>query len=164
MNNNTFVTFKLMHVFFLLTLVILSACGRRGDPVPVFHFEEMAVEKKADEDSKEAEEPKKLLKEDVKAEPEEVRPVIYSPPAGLTAVYTGKTIVLSWDEVMGRNVRGYNIYRSVGEEFSLIGKSAIPAFNDRKIKPDTTYYYKISVVGTSESIQSEKIEIVTEMH
>ncbi len=169
MNKSPFTIYKMFHVFLLLTLVILSACGRRGDPVPVIMFEEKAIEINAEENSKVIEELKQPVKDDVKTdvkkEPEKIiKPVTYGQPSGLTAVFTGKSIVLTWDETIGHNVRGYNIYRSSGNKFKLIGDSVIPAFSDRNIKPDTTYYYKVTVVGTSESVQSKEIEIVTEIH
>ena len=164
MKKKTFMFYRLFSILILFVLVFSTACGRRGDPVPVLIYEEKAVEEPVYENSIKADEVNDVPEEKVETEKEDIRVVIYSPPTDLAAVYTGKSIVIMWKEVQGQHVRYYKVYRSIGKEYELIGDTVIPAFTDKKVKMNTKYYYKVSVVGTSESLQSEEIGIETEVH
>lgn len=84
-------------------------------------------------------------------------------PGGLMALYTQKAIVLVWDEVENQDVKLYKVYRSSGDGYVFIGETAASAFTDRKVKPDTKYYYKVTAVGVLESRLSKDIVIITEV-
>jgi len=58
-------------------------------------------------------------------------------------------------------VKIYNIYRSSGGEYALIGKTGIPAFTDKNVERDKKYYYKVSTVAGSEGSLSKEIEVLT---
>ncbi len=83
-------------------------------------------------------------------------------PAGLVGLYTRENIVLTWDEITDQPVTLYRVYRSEGEDFSLIGEAVTPAFTDTNIVPRKKYYYRVSSVSDGESPLSEPIEVVTE--
>ncbi|MBI5195729.1 MAG: fibronectin type III domain-containing protein [Nitrospirae bacterium] len=84
-------------------------------------------------------------------------------PSGLTAVYTHKSVVITWDEVPGAD--SYRIYRSLGgrDDFSIAGESATPVFTDRGIEPAKKYYYKVTAVKGAEGLPSNVIEIKSEV-
>lgn len=82
-------------------------------------------------------------------------------PTGLAAIYTRQSIVLTWDEIHGQEIKFYRIYRSEGEDFSVIAETVTSVFNDKNIEPSKKYYYKVSAVGNQESLLSEEIKIIT---
>jgi hypothetical protein len=84
-------------------------------------------------------------------------------PKGLVGVYTQKSVVLSWDEIKGEDIKFYKVYRSQGEGFVLIGESVTPAFTDRDVKPSKRYYYRVTAVAEVEGPPSKEIEILTEI-
>ena len=131
-----------------------AACGRRGDPVPIAPYNEKAAEDKAKEQGQAEDEV-------VEWESETLTP---DAPAGLMGLYTQKSVVLAWDEVEGQGVKRYNVYRSSGDAYVLVGDSAAPAFTDREIKPGMKYYYKVTSLGMLESQPSKEIVIVTEVY
>lgn len=102
---------------------------------------------------------------DTKAKSE--RPKI-SPPAApteLMAVYTQKSIVLTWDEIPERESVSYVIYRSTGLRFDPVGETVTPAFTDKDIEPSLKYYYRVTaIIKNTEGPPSEEISIVTEIH
>lgn len=142
-----------------LSVFSFTACGRRGDPVPIVPPEENIVKEDADA-AKERELPSEK-EEGTEQQSGKLRP---DPPAGLMVLYTQKAVVLTWDEVEGQDVRVYKVYRSTGDGYVLIGDTAVPAFTDHDVKPDTKYYYKVTAVGALESGQSKEIVIATEVH
>jgi len=143
----------------LLLLTSLTACGRRADPVLPSYDEKTAEEDKSKKGKKETGE--SVIKE--KAAGTEV-PVVALPdaPSEVAAVYTGKSIVLVWKEVLKQGVTSYRVYRSSGEGFVPAGETVSPAFTDRDIVKDKKYIYKITAVGRAESPASEEITVLTE--
>jgi len=129
---------KLLLISCFLLLTFIVACGRRGDPVAITPY-------KIGTDSK------------------KVEPVVTKPdaPAGLAAIYTRQSIVLTWDEIHGQEIKFYRIYRSEGKDFAVIAETVTSVFNDKNIEPSKKYYYKVSAVGNQESLLSEEIGIIT---
>lgn len=85
--------------------------------------------------------------------------------AGLIAIYTQKSVVLTWDEVSG--IKLYRIYRSTGisrNDFILVGETVTPVFTDKNVEPSKKYYYRVTAVKDSESPPSNVIEVITETH
>jgi hypothetical protein len=150
-----FVSFLLLTAYCLL-LTALSSCGRRADPVLV-----------EPSDAREDEAHSEPVTRETGTESQEARgdaetgAVMPEPPTGLTALFTGMSVVMTWDEIIGKGVRFYRIYRSDGNAFDVIGEAVTPVFTDRNVKPDVTYIYKVSAVGQSEGMLSEAVEIVT---
>lgn len=105
-----------------------------------------------------------VLVKGVKPEPQNavVTPPIV--PSGLKAVYTQKSIVLTWDEVPEHAITSYRIYRSEGKDFVAIGETVTSAFTDRDVEPSKKYLYRVTAVGNGESSPSKEYEIVTEVH
>jgi len=93
---------------------------------------------------------------------EEIRVVVPDRPEGLSAVFAGGRTIVIWDEVTGKGVTHYKIYRSTGNDFGPVGDPDMPVFIDTDIKPGKKYYYRVSAVGTSEGPLSKVIEVVTE--
>ncbi len=95
-----------------------------------------------------------------KPESEEIA-VLPDAPTRLAAVYTQKSVVLTWDEIQGMEVKFYRIYRSEGKDFIVIGESVTPAFTDRNIEPSKKYLYRVTAVGKIEGPYSLEIEVKT---
>jgi hypothetical protein len=145
--------------FLLLTCV--TACGRRTDPVLVPSYDEKILKEDTDKNKKgEKEAGETLIKEKAAGteEPGVARP---DAPSEVAAVYTGRSIVLVWKEVLKQGVTSYRVYRSSGEGYVLAGETVSPAFTDRDIAKDKKYFYKITAVGRSESPASEEITVAT---
>jgi hypothetical protein len=153
----------------LIIIFSLGACGKRADPVLVPAYEDKAVEDTApEEDISDHEEVEKEVDEsltDTGAPREEEREVVLAPdvPVSLRGVYTGQSIVLTWDEILNQGVKIYRVYRSSGNGFVLVGESRTPAFTDRNIEQSMIYYYRVTAVGQSEGMPSEEINISTEI-
>ncbi len=141
---------SLLFSFVLLALIFIAGCGRKGDPIPIIPQREKAAEKSSGS-----------VPAVNKIESDGTKGVQLPPPTGLTAIYTESSIVITWDEVMGQGVKIYNIYRSSGGEYALIGKTGIPAFTDKNVERDKKYYYKASTVAGSEGSLSKEIEVLT---
>ena len=162
-------TNDLMHVTLvclLLTaycLLLITACGRRGDPVLVKPLDEEAVQKGKDQGQKAGEKPE-LLPEQKSSEQQTIQVTPPDSPTGLVGVYTRQSIVLTWDEVAGQDIKLYRIYRLKGEGYILVGETVTPAFTDKNVEPDIKYYYKVSAVGVTEGPLSKEIQIITEVH
>ncbi len=82
-------------------------------------------------------------------------------PTRLTAVYTQKSVVLTWDEIQGKEVKVYRVYRSEGKDFIVIGESVTPAFTDRNIEPSKKYLYRVTAAGKVEGPPSMAIKVET---
>ncbi len=133
-------------------ILLFSACGRRGDPVPVMPRTDAAVNEDAGKKP-----------EDVFKGQEDAGQTARPPaPTALRGLYTQTSVVLTWNEVPGQNIR-YRVYRSAGDSYMLAGETDTPAFTDKSVKPDKEYHYRISAVGASEGPTSEEIVIVTEI-
>lgn len=141
----------LLLTFYILLLTFIIACGRRGAPVAIIPAEE-AIEKGQKGDITEV--------KDAEVS-EEIRPTPPGPPTGLMAIYTQKSIILTWDEITEQDIKGYNVYRSSGEGFRLVGKTITPAFTDSDVKPDKRYLYRVTAIGESEGEPSKEIEVLT---
>jgi len=127
---------------------LLISCGRRGDPVPITpsRIEDQSIKDISPSDR------------DI---PEKSRVILPPPPTGLTGLYTEKAIILTWDEIKGKEIKGYNIYRSSGEGFKFIGKTITPAFTDSEIIEGKVYLYRVTAIAEEEGPPSKEIEIVT---
>jgi len=148
--------FNLFFSFIILSLISIAGCGRKGDPIPIIPPQEKAAEKSSGKIKANGSVPavNKIESDGTKgAQP--------APPTGLTAVYIESSIVIAWDEVMGQGVKIYNIYRSSGGDYALIGKTGIPAFTDKNVERGRKYYYKVSTVAGSEGRLSKEIEVLT---
>lgn len=143
----------------LIVIISLTACGRRADPFLPSDVEEDSTEQKEKIIIKERTKPDDI--EDKKRPADEGLTEVPDAPEGLTALYTGKVVILTWNEDIDQRLSHYNIYRSTGEGFKLIGDAFAPAFADGDIKKNTTYYYRVTAVGLSESDHSDETEIIT---
>lgn len=144
---------SLFSLIFLI-LIVVSGCGRKGDPVPIIPPQEKAAEKSSGKIESTVPAVNKIETDSAKG----VQP---DPPTGLTAIYTESSIVLTWNEVTGQGVKIYNIYRSSGGDYALIGKTGIPAFTDKNMERDKKYYYKVSAIAGAEGNPSKEIEVLT---
>lgn len=86
-------------------------------------------------------------------------------PVGLHIYSEFDTIVLSWQRITVKRLKGYNIYRKLAGEssFTLIHLTSIDStkFFDRKVAYDLYYRYRISVVTDDyESSLSDSIGII----
>ncbi len=85
-------------------------------------------------------------------------------PTGVVVVYTGESIVITWDEIHGEKIKFYRIYRSEDKkDFVAIGQSATPAFTDKNVQPSKKYYYRVTAVSEAdaEGPTSKEIEATT---
>ena len=157
-----------MHVtliFVLLAaycLLLTASCGRRGDPVLVKPRDEKADKKNKDEGLKDGQKQETSTKQKER-EQQTIQVNTPDAPAGLIGLYTRTSIVLTWNEVAGQNIK-YMVYRSTGDGYIPAGETVTPAFTDRDIEPDKKYYYKVGAVGLNEGPLSKEIQIITEVH
>lgn len=164
--NVSFITCHLLLVTcYFLFVTFLAACGRRSDPVAIEPRDERAVERKKDETQKEGERQEDSSKQKMREE-QTIQITTPDSPAGLKGVYTQQSIVLTWDEVQGQDIKLYRIYRSAttGEGQMLVGETVTPAFTDKNVKPNVKYYYRITAMGLSEGLPSKEFQITTEVH
>lgn len=142
----------------VVIVAIFVSCGRRGDPVLPASYEEKtppATENLTPGD--------KDISPGGKVEKEvEQTPSPPEAPQGLTAVYTGKSVVLAWNELLNQGVKFYRIYRSSGNGYEAVAETVTSAYTDRNVKEATVYSYRVSAVGVSEGPLSEAISISTE--
>jgi hypothetical protein len=139
----------------LLLTVFVVSCGRRGDPVLILPSEEIGTAEKSGMAENQIQAP------DLIGTGEDTLTVMQpQAPEGLDAVFTGQKIILVWDEVAGQGVKSYRIYRSAGDDFSLMGEVVTPVFHDRDIESGARYFYKVTAVGQTESIGSDTVEVV----
>ena len=162
--------YLLLLISYFSLLISLTACGRRGDPAAISPYDnkidekDIAAEKKSAGNSESAVIHNKKTEDDRIDEDDKIELTIPDPPAGLAALYTQKDIILVWDEIRWQGVKTYNIYRSGGDDYRLVGDSIIPAFIDSNVKRDTRYFYRVTAVGVLESRPSKEISILTEVH
>ena len=142
----------LLSAFFLLSMSLIS-CGRRGDPVPISPVNETIIKDAGGEvNAGEA------ISISESTDTEITQPDI---PTGITALFTGKIVIITWDDISDQGIKLYRVYRSSDDEFILIGDTVAPAFTDVQIKFNTEYHYRVTAVGHSESCTSEEIKIIT---
>ena len=79
----------------ILLLALISGCGRRGDPVLIPSYDEKTIEQDSGK-NKEGE----TIPGAETAGKEETVAAIPDAPSELVAVYTGKSVVLAWKEVL----------------------------------------------------------------
>ncbi|MDH4027520.1 MAG: fibronectin type III domain-containing protein [Nitrospirota bacterium] len=142
--------FFLIPALCILFILSFTSCGRRGDPIPLSPYKGEAIKKNADVPDKAPE------------EIQEIRVIVLDRPEGLSAVFAGGRTIVTWDEMTGKGVIHYKIYRSTGNDFGPVGDTDMPVFIDTDVKPGKKYYYRVSAVGTSEGPLSRIIEVVTE--
>ncbi|NOZ68591.1 MAG: fibronectin type III domain-containing protein [Deferribacteres bacterium] len=147
-----------LSVFGLLLLVLLASCGRRGDPVALSPYDGRVIDKNTGGDNHRGQD--KVIKEK-RTGSEKAAVITPDRPRGLRGVYTQKGVVLTWDEIMGEDVRLYRVYRSTGGEYVPAGDTVTPAFTDRSIEKNRKYYYRVTAVAGAEGLPSKEIEIVT---
>ena len=156
--------YLLLLISYFILLTSLTACGRRGDPVAVLPHEEKAAVEDLKTGKENIEVPVSAEAEKNKIEEDKVEFAVPDPPAGLDVLYTQKSIILTWDEIVGQGVRFYKIYRSKGDGFILVGENMTPVFTDRDVEQNVRYFYRITAFGVSESLPSKEIGILTEVH
>ncbi len=151
----------------IIFCIFITSCGRRADPVFVPSYEEKPgtadILKDAGAQEETGEEAGKPVAVTGAEEERKIETAQPEAPSGLTAVFTGKGIVLTWREILNQGVSSYRIYRSLDNEFTLAGETVSPAFTDRDITSGLTYSYKVTAVGQSESPASEEIKISAEI-
>jgi len=149
---------------YVLLLAFISACGRRADPVLLPSYDEKALSDDASQDADEQSEKGKAAgAEEEMSGMDGNGSTGPDSPSGLAALYTGKSIVITWREVRSPGVKKYNVYRDAGEGYTLIGETVSPAFTDRDIKQGMSYYYQVKAVGQAESLPSEALAVSTEI-
>ncbi len=153
--------FLIFLAFCLSFSLITTACGRKGDPFPIIPPEEPPLEDVSGTAGGVRKNPLISPSEPVESAQETINVVPLKPPSGLTSIFTGTAIVLSWDEDTVQDIKYYKVYRSSGDGYTSIGKTNISVFTDRNIEPDTEYRYRMSVVGEIESPLSIEIKVKT---
>lgn len=156
--------YLLLLISYFLFLISLMACGRRGDPVAVLPHEKEIIKKDMEEVEEDQRNSERVVIHKEITETEETELNVPDSPAGVAALYTQKSIILVWDEVDSRGVRLYRIYRSSGDDYRLVGDSMTPVFTDSDVKPGMRYFYRVTAVGGLESLPSNEINILTEVH
>lgn len=109
----------------------------------------------------------------LESEASDEKSVVYSrsfpPPAvqDLIAFLLPRGVELRWQETEGPSPSGYHIYRRTRNERTpkKITSESVrePVFEDRQVKPGTTYFYSISAIGPAPALlegpRSKEIEI-----
>ncbi|GAB4535452.1 MAG: fibronectin type III domain-containing protein [Thermodesulfovibrionia bacterium] len=144
-------------------LLTLLACGRRGDPVAIIPTKgTITTEGQGREVIPSPDIGGEKVPEPLHTPHQDVKIIIPPPPTGLKAVYTGEAVILTWDEIVDKDIEGYNIYRSSDNDFILIGKAITPAFTDRDVMPGKRYIYRVTAIYVDEGPPSQEITLVTE--
>jgi len=143
-------------------LLLPASCGRRGDPVLIEPGKEKTVKsgKRGGSQHKDQQETSEDLTVN---EQKTIQVNTPEAPVGLIGIYTRTSIVITWNEIRGNNIK-YKIYRSTGSGYAAVGETVTPAFTDMDVEPDKKYYYKVSAIGLNEGPLSKEIEIITEVH
>ena len=85
-------------------------------------------------------------------------------PAGLVAVPSSDSILLSWREVDAPDRRGYRVYRGASPEgpFELVAEVTESSYEDESADSGETYFYEVTAIddapGVNESSGSEVAE------
>lgn len=145
----------------LTVLLNVSACGRKTDPVPIIPPMTSSPESESGGAKDTPPSAEDITEGETRPPSEQEYAITPNPPSGLTAVFTGTAVVLSWNEVTDQDFAYYVIYRSSAEDPLPIGKTNIPIFTDRNIILDTIYRYSISVVSKREGPRSIEIRVHT---
>jgi hypothetical protein len=111
----------------------------------------------------------KATAESVPSEPVSLTPRdVFPPPVptGLTAVNAAGAVDLLWNASSGRDLAGYNVYRSTEDgPFNRINKQRVPTpiFHDTTVAPGHGYKYAVTAVDLSgnESRKSEPASVAT---
>lgn len=76
-----------------------------------------------------------------------------SVPSGVTALASADSIEVSWQRSPEPDLKGYYIYRSVGDgPFTRLGDLvSLPSFSDRAIEHGKTYRYEISAIDQKDN-------------
>lgn len=153
MKNRPAVFFPLCSVLCALSVFAFYACGRRGDPIPLSPHEGEVIKKQTDGKSAPP----------LKEEQLPVKMAAPAAPSGLSAVYTGGNVIVTWDELKAQGVEYYKVYRSIGGDYAHVGNTLMPVYIDKDVELNKKYYYRVSAVGTDEGLLSEKVGIRTEV-
>lgn len=73
-------------------------------------------------------------------------------PTGLTVVFAGGKMNLSWDANLEPDLAGYHVYRSDdGVNFQKLNEELLksPTFRDEKVQPGKKYFYRVTALDTS---------------
>ena len=155
--------YLLLLISYFSLLISLTACGRRGDPVAVMPSEREIISDDMDEGKEDQRNSGSPVMHEEIIETAEAELTVPDSPVGLAALYTQNGVILVWDEVVSRGVMLYRIYRSVGDDYRLVGDSVSPVFTDRDVKQGMRYYYRVTAVGGFESLPSKEVNILTEV-
>jgi hypothetical protein len=140
---------------------LITACGRRGDPVPLVPRDISTETVGKEKERSDGEVSVGSEKEVYEAAPKAFGIVPPDPPQGLVAVFSQPVIILSWDEMPGQNIRFYKVYRASEKGYTFVGRTISTAFTDMKVKSGTTYRYRVSAVGNTEGPMSGEVGIET---
>jgi hypothetical protein len=157
-NCSAVIFMPLLFALCFMSFMLLISCGRRGDPVAVAPGDAIIA---GDVDKKTGIVMPELHKSSQEAD--SAKPVhgIPGQPTGVTALYTGESIILVWNDIADQDIRSYRVYRSSGEGYILIGEAVTPAFTDMDFDKNTILRYKVTAVGGEEGPASDEIEVVT---
>jgi len=86
----------------------------------------------------------------------------FPPPNVSAAGISSTSIQINWDAVP--EATGYQVYRSSdGSNYTLINVCTINTYTDTGLNPSTTYYYKVSTLGSNgESELSNQVSAATQ--
>lgn len=95
-----------------------------------------------------------------KASPPAPLPVV-SPPRGVVASGSSKSIRLSWSHDDLKQVAGFNIYRSSTNDgpFSLHASTTAPLYADEELKLNEVFYYRVATVSQTGSTSEQSATI-----
>lgn len=91
------------------------------------------------------------------------------PPAGLTAVYTGRSVELIWKPDIAPDLAGYNVYRQEQGESGQTARRLnsqllrTPAFSDRAVQQGVNYTYWVTAVDTAHNESKPSVRASVEM-
>lgn len=145
----------------LSAATLITACGRRGDPVPLVPPDVSSENTGPAKEGVIGEVPVGSAGEAEEAVPEAAGTVLPDPPGGLIAVFSQPVVILSWDEVTEQGIRFYRVYRASEDVYSVVGRTISTAFTDTNVKPGVKYRYRVSAVGQGEGLTSQEVTIET---
>jgi len=66
-------------------------------------------------------------------------------PSGLTASTAGTTVELAWERNVEPDLKGYRIYRAVGDgPFQALAETDVPIYSDTKVEAGKRYRYRVT--------------------